>query len=248
MLKAFIVDDEPLARDELKYLLLRSKQVQIAGEAGSVEEALEQISVLSPDLVFLDIELDEESGLELAEHIKKMDPSPAIIFATAYDEYALQAFNLNAVDYLLKPFDETRLQQTLEKITQIKSIGGYEEAPAADYPRMPIAQTGKIAVTVEERIVLVEIQSILFVSSAEGKTIITTLEKEYKIADPLIVLEKKLNNSSFLRVHRGYLVNLHHIEEVQPWFNSTYNLIMQNGSKVPVSRTYVKELKQILGF
>ncbi|PLS18444.1 DNA-binding response regulator [Bacillus sp. M6-12] len=248
MLKAFIVDDEPLARDELKYLLLRSKRVQILGEAGSLEEALEQISILGPDLVFLDIELDEESGLELAEHIRKLEPSPAIIFATAYDEYALQAFNLNAVDYILKPFDEIRLQQTLEKITKMKSIGGHGDFAALEPPWIPMEQTGKIAVTIDERIVLVDVQSILFVGSAEGKTIIKTLETEYKIADPLIMLEKKLNIPSFFRVHRSYLVNLHHIEEIQPWFNSTYNLIMKGGSQVPVSRTYVKDLKQVLGF
>lgn len=248
MLKAFIVDDEPLARDELKYLLLRTKQVEIVGEADCIEDSLEHIRILSPDLLFLDIELADASGLQLAEQLLSFEHTPAIIFATAYDEYALQAFELNAVDYILKPFDETRIQQTLEKIAKLQTIGD-KEAPAAPVPvRVSIEQTGKIAVMIEERIVLVDIPSIIFIGSAEGKTVIKTREQEYKTGESLVMIEKKLQHASFIRVHRSFLVNVNHISEVQPWFNSTYNLIMTDGSKVPVSRTYVKELKQVLGF
>lgn len=248
MLKAFIVDDEPLARDELKYLLLRSKQVEIVGEADCIEDALEHVHTLNPDLLFLDIELGDVSGLQLAEQLLTFEHTPAVIFATAYDEYALQAFELNAVDYILKPFDETRLQQTLEKVMKMQTIGG-KEIPAAPLTvRTPIEQTGKMAVMVEERIVLVDIPSIVFVGSAEGKTIIKTRDSEYRIGESLVMIEKKLHHASFMRVHRSFLVNVHHISEIQPWFNSTYNLIMTEGSQVPVSRTYVKELKQLLGF
>ncbi|MDQ0242683.1 two-component system response regulator LytT [Bacillus fengqiuensis] len=248
MLKAFIVDDEPLARDELKYLLLRTKQVEILGEADCIEDALESVRSLSPDLLFLDIELADASGLQLAEQLQTLEQAPAIIFATAYDEYALKAFELNAVDYLLKPFDETRLQQTLEKITKMQTIGEKEIPSVPLSVRAPLEQTGKMAVMVEERIVLVDIPSIVFVGSAEGKTMIKTRDKEYKIGESLVMIEKKLHNASFMRVHRSFLVNVNHISEIQPWFNSTYNLIMADGSKVPVSRTYVKELKQLLGF
>ena len=106
MLKVYLVDDEPLARDELKYLLNRSKQVEILGESDDMEVAWQDISKLKPDLVFLDIELDEENGLNLAKQLETLEPAPAIVFATAYDEYALQAFESNAIDYILKPFDE----------------------------------------------------------------------------------------------------------------------------------------------
>ncbi|MFC3884929.1 LytR/AlgR family response regulator transcription factor [Bacillus songklensis] len=248
MLKAFIVDDEPLARDELKYLLLRTKQVEVVGEAECIEDALDDIRSSAPDLVFLDIELAEDSGLKLAEQLLSFDHTPAIIFATAYDEYALQAFELNAIDYILKPFDERRIRQTLEKITRMQTIGEKEAAAAPVSVRIPIEQTGKIAVMVEERIVLVDIPSIIFVGSVEGKTVIKTGDSEYKIGESLVTIEKKLNSASFMRVHRSFLVNINHISEVQPWFNSTYNLIMTDKSKVPVSRTYVKELKQLLGF
>ncbi len=248
MLKAYIVDDEPLARDELKYLLLRSKQVEVVGEADCAEDAIEQIHDLQPHLVFLDIELTKESGLQLAEQLLELDHAPAVVFATAYDEYALKAFELNALDYILKPFDETRIQQTLEKITKMKHIGENESIPAPVSIRRSTEQTGKIAITVDERILLVDINRIVYVGCVDGKAIIKTLDKEYKVGEPLVILERKLPDTSFARVHRNYLVNLHHISEIQPWFNSTYNFVMQEGSKVPVSRKYVKELRQMIGF
>ncbi|MBS4179563.1 LytR/AlgR family response regulator transcription factor [Lederbergia citrea] len=245
MLKAYIVDDEPLARDELKYLLIRSKEVEILGESDCIEDAMADITALEPDLVFLDIELAEDNGLSLAKQLVKLDPNPAIVFATAYDDYALQAFELNAVDYILKPFDESRIQKTLEKIKKMQKIGN-EDPPS--HPVMSNDRNGKIAILVDERIVLLIYEDILYLESSEGKCTIKTIEQEYIVSDALVVLEKKLNKAQFFRVHRSFIVNLDHIIEIEPWFNSTYNLIMKDGSKVSVSRTYVKELKQLLGF
>ncbi|WP_026695137.1 LytR/AlgR family response regulator transcription factor [Peribacillus kribbensis] len=246
MMKAFLVDDEPLARDELKYLLMRTKEIEIIGEAGSIADSLTQINVLKPDLVFLDIDLSGDSGLELAERIQQMDWEPAVVFATAYDEYALQAFELNAFDYLLKPFDEDRIRQTLNKIQSLKTIGAARIAPASQTHKEQ--GTGKFAVASDERIVLVDISSIVYIATDEGKTLIKTLDSEYKAADTLTAVEKKLSPNRLVRVHRSYLVNLDHIAEIEPWFNSTYNLIMKDHSKVPVSRTYVKDLRTLIGF
>jgi two-component system response regulator LytT len=238
------VDDEPLARDELKYLLARSKQVIALGESDSVEEAIADIIELKPDLVFLDIELDEDSGLDLAKKLEKLKPAPAIVFATAYDEFALKAFELNAVDYILKPFDEERIGKTLEKIKRMQKMGD-EDFPIASMKSSP---NGKIAVLVDERIILLTIDDIVYLESSEGKCTIETVDQKYKVSETLVVLEKKLTNTKFLRVHRSFIVNIDFIVEIEPWFNSTYNLLMKNGSKVPVSRTYVKGLRQILGF
>lgn len=248
MMKAFIVEDEPLARDELKYLLKRSRQVEVVGEAEGIEDAMRDISHLKPDLVFLDIELAEGNGLQLAKQLAELDPAPSLIFATAYDEFALQAFELYAFDYLLKPYNENRIRQTLDKLMKLRKNreDGSRIAPPAS--RTAVEQTGKLAVEIDDRIVLIDRDTILFIGLIEGKTIIKTWENEYKIGDPLIVLERKLDNRSFLRVHRGFIVNVIHISEIQPWFNSTYNLIMSDGSNIPVSRTYVKELKQLIGF
>ncbi|MBY0121817.1 LytTR family DNA-binding domain-containing protein [Bacillus sp. S/N-304-OC-R1] len=245
MLRAYIVDDEPLARDELKFLLNRSKEVEIAGESDCFEEAVADISILKPDLVFLDIELSEQNGLNLAKQLEALNLTPAIVFATAYDEYALQAFELNAIDYILKPYDENRLKKTLEKVKKLQTNGNQSVPPA---PLMKSDRSDKIPVNIDERIILLNYSEILYLESSEGKCTIKTKGQEYKLSETLVALEKKLNKRQFLRVHRSYIVNIDQIGEIEPWFNSTYNLIMKDKSKVPVSRTYVKELKQLIGF
>lgn len=246
MLKAFIVEDEPLAREELKYLLLKSKQVHVIGEADCLEDALTEITKSKPDLVFLDIGLAEDSGLHLAKQLLDFNPAPAIVFATAYDEYALQAFELNALDYLVKPFDEDRLQQTLEKIQQISRIK--DEKPSLPHS-VKTEANGRIAIPVDERIVLLEQQTIVYLESFEGKCKIKTADQEYIVSDALVVLEKRLNHTEFMRVHRSYIVNVNYIMEIHPWFNSTYNLKLKDLSKrIPVSRTYVKDFKRHIGF
>ncbi|MGA8941676.1 MAG: LytTR family DNA-binding domain-containing protein [Thermoactinomyces sp.] len=245
MLKAYIVDDEPLAREELKYLLSRSRQVEILGESDFAEGALREIAKLKPDIVFLDIELDEENGLDLAKQLEKLDPTPAIVVATAYDEYALQAFDTNAIDYILKPFDEKRILHTLEKLENLQKIGK-GDTPVPFY--MKSERPGKVAVSADDKIVLLALDEILYIESFEGKCIVKTLKREYKMNETLMEAEKKFNRPHFLRVHRSYIVNLDQIEEIQPWFNSTFNLIMKDRSRVPVSRTYMKELKRIIGF
>ncbi|KQL52345.1 two-component response regulator [Heyndrickxia shackletonii] len=244
MLKAFIVDDEPLARDELKYLLKRTKRVEIVGEADCIEDALE-IDDTSIDVLFVDIMLANETGLDLVEKLKKKGKHPAIVFATAYDEYALKAFQLNAIDYILKPFEEQRVLQTVEKITSFLPLKNGEKDTVAGEKKTP---SDKLAITVDERIIIIHIQDILYIGTMEGKTIIVTEKQKYQTSDSLVTFEKKLQGTSIVRVHRGYLVNLDAIVEIQPWFNSTYNLVMNDGESVPVSRTYTKELKQLIGF
>lgn len=245
MLRAYIVDDEPLARDELKYLLARTKQVEIVGESDCLDKAYLEILDLHPDLVFLDIELAEDNGLHLAQHLNKLSFNPAIVFATAYDEYALQAFELNAFDYILKPFDEDRIQKTLGKIKKMQTLGRHKEDLIHSSPKDEYK--GKIAVLVDERIRLINCADIIYLESCEGKCTIKTQGQEFRVSEALVVLEKKLSNIDFFRVHRSYIVNMNHISEIEPWFNSTYNLTMSEHSKVPVSRTYVKELKQLIG-
>ncbi|MED3954861.1 MULTISPECIES: LytR/AlgR family response regulator transcription factor [Priestia] len=245
MLRVLIVDDEMLARDELKYLLHRTKEVDFIEEAESIEEALDKMMDEKPDLLFLDIQLSDDSGFDIAKRLKKMKNPPAIIFATAYDQYALQAFEVDAIDYILKPFDEERVVQAIHKYKKMR-IPHHpvkEEESIGDSS----SQTGKLAISVDDSIVLVNIEDILFAGLIEGEVTVQTITESYHTADTLAMLEKKLPSQSFIRVHRGYIVNVHHISEVQPWFNSTYNLVMKNDKRVPVSRTYAKELKKRLG-
>lgn len=247
MLKAFIVEDEPLARDELAYLLQRTRKIEIVGDAESLEGAIAGIGRLKPDVVFLDIQLSDDSGLELARRLGELDTRPDIVFATAYDEHALKAFELNAADYILKPYDEDRIARTVDKLAKLQENRIHQLPAAAPRASSAPGRTGKLAVTVEERILLVAVNSILYCSSEEGKTLIVTQNGTYRSPDPLVVFEQKLLGTPIVRVHRAFLANVDQIAEIQPWFHSTCTLIMNDGSKVPVSRTFLKELKQLLG-
>ncbi|WP_027093834.1 LytR/AlgR family response regulator transcription factor [Cohnella thermotolerans] len=247
MLKAFIVDDEPLARDELAYLLHRTRRVEVVGEAESLEEATLLIGQTAPDVVFLDIQLSEESGLDLAQQLQELDRRPDIVFATAFDEYALKAFELNATDYILKPYDEDRIQQTIAKLAKQKEIRHDNQERESFRSSSVPGRTDKLAVAVDERIVLVNVSKILYISAEEGKTLVATEAQTYKVSEPLVTFEQKLQGSPIVRVHRACLVNVDAIVEIQPWFHSTFTLIMKNGRNIPVGRTYLKNLKQMLG-
>ena len=246
MLKVFIVDDEPLARDEMAYLLKRTKEVEIVGEADCIYEALTQIESIKVDVMFIDIQLADDSGLVLAKKINEMDDPPQIVFATAYDEYALEAFELNAIDYILKPFEEQRVHHTIKKIlNQRRHVAS--ETKGATQRASSLVKLNKVALNVNEKIVMVTITDILYIRTQSGSTIIVTKKGSYEVNEPLIGFERKLKNTSIVRVHRAYLVNLDRIVEIEPWFHSTYNLIMEDGEKIPVSRTYVKDLKEFIG-
>lgn len=247
MLKAFIVDDEPLARDELIYLLRRTRGVNIVGEAESALEVLSQLDKLNVDVLFLDIQLANESGLDIAKVINAMEHPPQIVFATAYDNYALTAFELNAADYILKPFDEDRVAQTVEKLRKLAEVNEVKRTPYQESTKLG-ENLDKIAITTNEKIIILSIKDILYISALDGRTTLVTNKGKYETGDSLVTFERRLLNSPIKRVHRSYLVNLDMIREIEPWFNSTYNLLLTNGEKVPVSRTYIKEVKMFLGF
>lgn len=240
MLRALIIDDESLARDELKYLLRKTKQVEVVGEAESVAEAISQIAKCNPDIVFLDIQLSDDSGLAVDKYIKTLPRQPLVVFATAYDEFAITAFDLNVADYLLKPFSEARLQKTLEKCNRLRSA----QAAALDGEAPSV---NKIAITMNDKILLTDIADIIYIGLFDKKTVIKTKDKLYESKESLSQMESKLPKKVFLRVHRAFLVNLSYINEIEPWFNSTVTLVMTDGSKIPVSRTYVNVLKSRFG-
>ncbi|KAF1681508.1 MULTISPECIES: LytR/AlgR family response regulator transcription factor [Bacillus] len=239
MLRVLIVDDEVLARDELAYLLKRTNEEIELTEAENIESAFDQMMDQKPDLLFLDIDLSGENGFDIAKRLKKMKHPPAVVFATAYDQYALKAFEVDALDYLTKPFDEERIQQTLKKYKK-----GNRDNVEADQG----SHTGqhKLALSVGESIVIVDTKDIIYAGTEERHVNVKTFDTSYTVSDTLVMIEKKLPDADFIRVHRSFVVNTEYIKEIQPWFNSTYNLIMKDGSKIPVSRTYAKELKKLL--
>ncbi|MFJ5564887.1 LytR/AlgR family response regulator transcription factor [Lysinibacillus xylanilyticus] len=243
MLNVYIVDDEPLARAELRYLLEQTKLVQIIGESEDLEDILQDPQFEQIDCVFLDIQLGVNNGLELAKQLQQGILKPEIIFATAYDEYALQAFEVNAFDYILKPFEQERVQSAVEKLvakrreTQAKTIEKLKH--------LQLDKLDKLTVYVNDRILLIKIQEILYCTSEESKTIVVTEKGRYFASESLAVLGKRLTLKGFVRVHRAFIVNLEHIVELEPWSSSKYNLILHNRHSIPVSRLYMKDVRKI---
>ena len=234
-MKVFIVDDEMLARDELRYILGQNERIEVIGDSEDLQHLIEEEALGSIDCLFLDIELQNKNGMELAKTISKRPDCPMIVFATAYDNYAIQAFEVNAVDYILKPFDDVRISQTVEKL--LKKYEQYEQERCE-----PIQ---KIAVTSEDRIALVKLEDILYFTSEDSKTIAVTEKKNYVVADSLMMLEKRLRHQGFMRVHRAFLINKEHLQELEPWGTSKYNVILQGNIAISVSRMYVKEVRKL---
>ncbi|MED1740351.1 LytTR family DNA-binding domain-containing protein [Bacillus swezeyi] len=237
MLKVLIVDDEMFARDELKYLLERTQEVDAVDEAEHIEEAFDKMADQKPDLLFLDIDLSGENGFDIAKRLKNMSAPPAVVFATAYDEYALQAFEVDAIDYVTKPFDEHRIRQTIKKYKRMYP-DNKEERQLSGHERL--------ALGIDESIVILDPNEIVYAGLKDGQVTVKTFDQAYTVHDTLVMLEQKLPQSVFIRIHRSFLANMDYIKEVRPWFNSTYNLLMKDGSTIPVSRTYAKELKKLL--
>lgn len=239
-----IVDDEPLARDELGYLLKKCPEITALHEAESIDETLSILIEHRIELIFLDIHLTEESGLSLAEKLRQLKNPPMVIFATAFDEHAIQAFELDAVDYVLKPFSFERIQQAVRKAEQQFQSHKIDKMPANGQS----SAIDTIPLQTKDRIVLVKIDSIVAVSVNKGETSLYTDEEEHPIHGTLNAWEEKLKEyPSFLRVHRSFLINSHKIKEIQPWFNHTYQLTMENHLKVPVSRFYMNDFKEKIG-
>ena len=239
-LRVYIVDDEAPARRELRYLL-ELAGVSVVGEAGSSTAALQGIRETKPQLVFLDIQMPGVNGLEMARFLNNLAERPLLVFATAFDEYALQAFEVDAIDYLCKPFTFERVGKTVVKATRLLAATGpaHDGQPLPDpCRRVPLYRGEIIVPTAPEQIV--------FAHAEEGEVVVHTVDGRYHTRWSLSELERRLAAAGFVRPHRSYLVNSNHVREVIPWFNRSYNLIMDDANKtrIPVSRHQVQELKK----
>lgn len=233
-----LVEDEYLARAELSHLLQKDDRVSIVWEAETIQEALKLLLSESIDIAFLDIHLTDESGMDLADMIKDSPNPPVIIFATAYDNYAIEAFEKNARDYILKPFEEKRVKEALNRaVSQLESNA--EQGSKAE-------KLDAISVHTDDRIYLVKIKTIAAVEATQGKTLLYTDSEQFETKETLQYWEQKLIVHSFMRVHRAFIINLDKISEIEPWFNQTYQVTLQTGMKVPVSRSYIKTFKEKL--
>ncbi|UOF89079.1 LytTR family DNA-binding domain-containing protein [Fodinisporobacter ferrooxydans] len=234
-----IVDDEEPAREELLYMLGQIPQVKVIGETAIGMDAIKKAKELKPEFVFLDIQLPDLSGLQVAELIREMDLNVEIVFITAYDHFAVEAFKLRAFHYILKPYD-------FEDLQQVFAMYGKEMNPKAKFSA--VSSTSKLAVEIEDDIKYLSPHEIVYiVKEGRGVVIHTAIEK-YEAQYTLQKLEEKLAPYSFIRTHKSYLVNLGHVKEMRAWFNGSYNVYMDDPghSTVPVSRNYVKELRHRL--
>ncbi|MBD7907463.1 LytR/AlgR family response regulator transcription factor [Sporosarcina gallistercoris] len=234
-IRALVVDDERYAREELIFLLSRHPRVEIVGEADSGDTAIMQAIRLQPEVVFLDVEMPKMNGIEVAAVLKELKNPPQIVFATAYPQFAADAFRVNAIDYLLKPYEEDQLAQTLNRI---KVQDALETTPESSHP------LGKLAIEREGEIVYLPISSILYICREGSLTRIVTKTGEHEVKLTLKELETRLSPFSFYRIHKSYLVNLLHVTRLSPWFNGAYQLEIDGyPEKLSVSRNYVKGLR-----
>ncbi|MCB2300526.1 LytR/AlgR family response regulator transcription factor [Clostridium tagluense] len=250
MLRVVLVDDEKLSLNELSFILSKNSGVEIIGKYVDSLTALEFIKKAKPEIVFLDIEMPEIDGFTLAEEICKMDFPVNIVFATVFDKYAVKAFEINAIDYVLKPFSEERLQITMNKINERYNCN--ENIPPFSYnnifpEKQEITGMKKLPLWKEECIYLVNPQDILYCTVLNKEVLVLTKDGNFTTQYTLNQLGNKLSNYNFFRSHKSYLVNLDKIHKIVPWFNSTFVLKIEGWKEeVPVSRHYVKEFKKII--
>jgi two-component system LytT family response regulator/two-component system response regulator LytT len=260
-LRVIVVDDEQLAREELCFQLEQAGDVAVVGQAGNGIEALSAIDRLEPELVFLDVQMPGLSGFEVARRLlERGDDSPALVFVTAFDQHAIEAFEVNAVDYLLKPVDAARLEQALQRARRRLSAER-QGTPGAVAPlndqleRIVRLMAGReirreqVALKVGERLMLVQAEDIIFASLADESINIVTGQvsgtSNYRTLDDL---QARLDPAVFWRVHRSHLVNINKIKEIVPWFSRNYILRMKDpkATEIPVSRSQTKRLREYL--
>ena len=254
MIQTLIVDDEKPARDELAYLLKAFPEINLVGQGRNGVEAIALIKEYTPDLVFLDVQMPGLNGLGVIKKlVDRKLKVPHIIFATAYDNYAVNAFEVNAVDYVLKPFDKGRISKAIQRAKKMLEA---HSSPAERLETL-VSQLGtaakvpqhvKLLVKSQQRLLLVDSADIAFAAIADG--LITVVAREAEGSSNYRTLEElqaELDSDVFWRPHRSFLVNINHIKEVVPWFKSSYVLKMNDkkATEIPVSRAQTKRLREL---
>jgi two-component system LytT family response regulator/two-component system response regulator LytT len=250
-LTAVVADDEQLARDELCFLLSRIDGVEVVAQAGDGVQALDDITRLTPDVAFLDVQMPGLSGFEVARRLLESGTELAVIFVTAFDHRAVEAFEVNAVDYVLKPVEAARLEQAVQRARKRRG-----EQPLGDQlerlVRLMASQKDRrnqIAVKVGERIVLVQTDDVIYASlTADSINIVTGQVSGTSNYRTLDELQARLDPEVFWRVHRSHLVNINKIKEIVPWFSRNYVLRMKDSkaTEIPVSRSQTRRLREYL--
>ncbi|MBX6377539.1 MAG: response regulator transcription factor [Clostridia bacterium] len=246
-MKALIVDDEYPARAELRYRLSQFPDVEVVGEAASAREAMQLIEALDYDVLFLDVQMPGLSGVELARRLKERGSGPRIVFVTAYDDYALDAFEARAVDYLLKPFDDARLAETISRLREGTEGRQDQEAQAESVSQPAVLEW--IPADREGRTVPVATDDVVFIEADGDNVVIHTATEAFRARFTLQGLHERLPAQRFFRCHRSYIANIYQVREIVPYFNGTYLLVMKDRghTRIPVSRANARRLKAVFG-
>jgi len=252
MISTILVDDEKLASDELAYLLKEYPDIDVIASASNGLEAVRLIEEMEPELVFLDVQMPGLDGMGVIRSLRQRNvPLPRFILATAYDQYAVEAFHLEAMDYILKPVERERLQETIERARnaiQERDKRAEAATPAPGSPRSAPQRT-KLLVKSASRNFIVDAQDVIYVTIDDGLiTVVTTSLEGQSNYRTIEELQSNLDAETFWRVHRSYLVNINRIKEVIPWFKSSYQLKMEDKrqTEIPVSRVQTKRLRSLL--
>ncbi|MEW6305400.1 MAG: LytTR family DNA-binding domain-containing protein [Verrucomicrobiota bacterium] len=250
-IRALIIDDEPLARERLRGLLKDEPDIEVIGECRDGAEALREIQRQQPDLLFLDMEMPEMDGLTLLSRLE-VNPFPVVVFVTAHAKFALKAFEVNALDYLLKPFDRSRFQKALARAREQLQLrkSGQLTAQMAEL-LAGVKEEGKplrrLAVKTGGRVVLVRVEEIDWIEATDNYVNLHCGEKSHLLRETMASLEGKLDPAMFLRISRSAIVNVDRVKEMQPLFHGEYAVILEDGTRLTLSRTYREKLNQLLG-
>lgn len=248
-IRTLIVDDESLARERLRQLLQPAPDIELVGECSDGQEAIAAIEEKKPDLVFLDIQMPELDGFDVLQGIRS-EPRPVIVFVTAYEKFAVRAFEVHAVDYLLKPFDRERFQQALARATEQvrhRSSGSQQERHAALIAEIkPAAKNPeRLAIKSSGRVVLVKVAEIDWIKAAHNYVELHENTQTHLLRETLGSLEQRLPPERFVRISRSVMVNVERVKELQPLFWGEYAVLLQDGTRLTLSRRYRNKVPQL---
>mgnify|MGYP000910533773 CR=1 FL=1 len=247
-----IVDDEKPARLNLINLLNHHSDFEVVGEASDGEDAIQLCVEKLTDVVFLDIKLQDMTGFDIASELIKLPKPPKLVFVTAYNEYAIEAFDYSAVDYLLKPVDEHRFNKTIEKLR--KDLEGHSQETLKQVHLLlekylsNERKNQKITLEKDEKLYVLSLKDIIFVETEDRNTKVASERGDFTTTISIGEWEERLTKYGFFRPHRSFLINLDEIDEVELWFNNSLQIKMRNyDEKIPISRNKVKEFKELVG-
>jgi two-component system LytT family response regulator len=247
MIKAIIIEDEQPARDIIRHYLSKHTDIELVGECPDGFSGLKAIHELKPNLVFLDVQMPKLTGFEMLE---LMDETPQIIFSTAFDQYAIKAFELNAVDYLLKPYSQDRFDSAVQKALERlqKTDNTLEIKKLSEHVSEQIETLDRIVVKLGSKIKVIPIDTLLYIESQDDYVMVYTNEGKYLKQQTMKYFEKHLETSTFCRIHRSYLVNINTIKQLELYEKNSYLAVLSNGAKLKVSDNGYKALRSLMKF